>query len=355
MRDIFPIVEEWIDEGENFAIAVVINTWGSSPREIGSWMVVSENGEFYGSVSGGCVESAVIQEALESIERERPKRIHFGVADETAWEVGLACGGEIDVYLRPFPMDRDSDKVILRDIKKCMALNNPFVLAIVLNGPDDLVGQMHLISDGGLENNTPIGAPLKGIIEKAGEVSQSQTSLVLPIQILDDEVDVFYNYYPPPIKLVIVGGVHISMALAACAKVIGYRVHVVDPRGVFGTSERFAEVDGLVHAWPDQGLEEIGLNAFTAVAVLSHDPKLDDPALLAALRSDAFYVGALGSRTTQDKRRERLLAQGLNEEQLQRLHGPIGLDLGGSSPEEIALSILAEIVSVRTGSVMKVG
>jgi xanthine dehydrogenase accessory factor len=284
---------------------------------------------------------------LVAIESGRPKRLHFGVADETAWEVGLACGGEIDIYIRPFPMDEESDDAIWRDIKKCLASDNPFILAIIVSGPDDLVGHLRIISDDGVIETFPEDDSLKGIIELADEVSQSQNSTILPVQIHDEDIEVFYNYYPPPKKLIIVGGVHISMALAAYANVLGYRVYVVDPRGVFGTSERFAQIDGLVKAWPDRGLEEIGVDAFTAVAVLSHDPKLDDPALLAALRSDAFYVGALGSRKTQKKRRERLLDHGLNTEQLSRLHGPIGLDLGGSTPEEIALSIMAEIVSVR--------
>ncbi len=350
MRDVFPVIEDWVREGKGFAVAFVTKTWGSSPRETGSWMVVSETGEFVGSVSGGCVESAVIEEAMDAIENKHSRNIHFGVTDETAWEVGLACGGKIDVFVRPFSPDVDMDQAILRSINEGIVSNNPFLLAIVLNGPQDLIGHIELVSELGRAPAYSVDSPLGLIHEKAKEIFLSRSSQVATLQLKDEETEVFFNVYTTPLKLVIVGGVHISIALAACAKILGYQVYVIDPRGAFGTSERFSEVDGLVEAWPDRGLEEVGLDAFTAVAVLSHDPKLDDPAIGAALRSDAFYIGALGSRKTQQKRRERLIGEGFGVEELERLYGPIGLDLGGSSPEEIALSIMAEIVSVRARS-----
>lgn len=346
MRDVFPVVENWMKEGERFAIAVVVNTWGSSPRAIGSWMVVNESGELHGSVSGGCVEGAVIDEALKAIENQQPKKLHFGVTDETAWEVGLACGGEIDVFVRPLLSDVLADQAALRSIKSGLDSKSPFIFAMVLDGPDEYIGQLLVVHEDEDPADTPADHLLQALREKANELLPSQTSDIETFQILDTEFNLFYKVYPAPLKLIIVGGAHISIALAAYAKVLGYEVYVVDPRGVFGTSVRFPEIDGLVKAWPDQGLEQIGLDAHTAITILSHDPKLDDPALRLALRSKAFYVGALGSRKTQNQRRERLAAGGLKERQLDRLHGPIGLDLGGSSPEEIALSIMAEIISV---------
>ncbi len=349
MRDVFPVVDNWMKEGERFAIVVVVNTWGSSPRAIGSWMVVKESGELHGSVSGGCVEGAVLDEALKAIENQQPKKLHFGVKDETAWEVGLACGGEIDVFIRPLLSDSPSDQAALKSIKSGLDSKLPFVFAMVLDGPDELIGQLLVVNEDEDPTDTPADHLLQALREKVNEFLPSQTSGIETFQILDNKIDFFYKVYPPPLKLIIVGGAHISIALAAYAKVLGYEVYVVDPRGLFSTSARFPEVDGLVNTWPDQGLEQIGLDAHTAIAVLSHDPKLDDPALRLALRSKAFYIGALGSRKTQDQRRERLAAEGLKEGQLDRLHGPIGLDLGGSSPEEIALSIMAEIISVHSG------
>lgn len=349
MRDVFPVVENWMKEGESFAIAVVVNTWGSSPRAIGSWMVVNKSGELHGSVSGGCVEGAVIDEALKAIENQQPKKLHFGVKDETAWDVGLACGGEIDVFVRPLLSDLSSDQTALKSIKSSLDSKLPFIFTMVLDGPDEFIGQLLVVTEDEDPTDTPVDHLLHALREKARELLPSHTSDIETFQFLDNKIDLFYKVYLPPLKLIIVGGAHISIALAAYAKVLGYEVYVVDPRGVFGTSARFPEVDGLVNAWPDQGLEQIGLDAHTAIAILSHDPKLDDPALRLALRSKAFYLGALGSRKTQIKRRERLAAEGLEERQLARLHGPIGLDLGGSSPEEIALSIMAEIVSVHSG------
>ncbi len=176
-------------------------------------------------------------------------------------------------------------------------------------------------------------------------------ALVRAMSYKGDTIEIFFENQSPPPRLIIVGAVHISIALAIQAKSLGYEVFVVDPRQAFATQSRFPMVDGLIQHWPDKALPEIGMHQATAIAILTHDPKIDDPALLVALRSPAFYVGALGSQKTQTARRERLRGSGLGDEQLTKLHGPIGLNLGGRSPEEIALSIMAEIVVVRSGSV----
>jgi xanthine dehydrogenase accessory factor len=349
MRDVFPIVKNWFSDGGRFAIAIVINTWGSSPRKAGSWMIVNEEGEFHGSVSGGCVESAVIDEALRAIESQLPKKLHFGVADDTAWEVGLACGGEIDIFVRPFPMDTDRDQDVLRDINQGIGTDEPFILTLVLDGPKEDVGRILVLPSDQSFEHLPQDPTAKAITANPIPVDQINPSQVGSVEIINQPLEVYYHFNPTPSKLVIVGGAHVSIALAKLAKVLGYRVYIIDPRGIFGTSERFPRIDGLIKAWPDKGLVEVGLDPFTAIAVLSHDPKLDDPALRIALQSQAFYVGALGSRKTQEKRKERLLDQGLSSEIIARLHAPVGLDIGGSSPEEIALSVMAEIVATKNG------
>lgn len=347
MRDVHSILKTWFDEGNRLAIAIVINTWGSSPRKTGSWMIVKEGGEFQGSVSGGCVESAVIDESLRSIETKRSKLLHFGVSDETAWDVGLACGGEIDVFIRPFPVDFKKDQLLLTTLDDVVTADAAFKFVIVLDGPREQIGRMMILPDDGAIEVPSVDPLASSIIDKSTVVDRSNPSKVLTVEASGSQLEVFFHFFPASPKLIIVGGAHISMALSAFAKILGYRVYIIDPRGLFGTAARFPDVDELISAWPDQGLEEVGLDGDTAVAILSHDPKLDDPALRRALQSDAFYVGALGSRRTQEKRRERLIEHGLAADLIERLHAPVGLDLGGSSPEEIALSILAEITAIK--------
>jgi xanthine dehydrogenase accessory factor len=346
MKNILEPINRWLNEECRIAVATVVKTWGSSPQGIGAMMAISESGEFVGSVSGGCVEGAVIEEASKVIKQNQPLLLHFGVADETAWDVGLACGGEIDVYLEPI-----GDRIDLyRKMKSLLDQQREFVHAQVIRGPDEAIGHYLFLTEGA-EPISGMEQPLLDLVSvEAASFLDEHVSLSKEYHLQDKIFEVFFAYHGPGLKLIIVGAVHISVALTEMAKAIGYRVFVVDPRSAFGTEARFPEVDGLMIKWPDQALMEIGLDRSTAVAVLTHDPKLDDPALLVALPSDAFYVGALGSQTTQRKRIQRLLEKGLSEEQLARLRGPIGLNLGGRKPEEIALSIMAEIVAVRSHS-----
>ena len=340
MRDILPELDKWRTDAarESIALATVVQTWGSSPRRAGAKMALTPEGKITGSVSGGCVEGAVYEIGVDALKANRPQLVHFGVADETAWEVGLACGGSIDIFVKPL------DLKFFEALRSILVEEKPAVLATVIRGPDALLGREMLVEENGNVTGS-FGAELDAQAIalgretlSAGESRRAQ---------LNEDTEVFLEAILPPPTLIAVGGVHITIALMSLAKILGYRTVVVDPRSAFGNEERFPNVDRLIQRWPDEAFHEIPLTRSTAVAMLTHDPKLDDPALQIALPSPAFYVGALGSKTTQSKRRQRLLENGLTEEQLNRLHGPIGLEIGAGTPEEIAMSIMAEVVAAR--------
>lgn len=349
MRDILPDLTKWLAEGEPVALATVIQTWGSSPRRVGAKMAMTPSGKITGSVSGGCVEGAVFQSGMEVLETGRPLLLHFGVADETAWQVGLACGGTIEVFVQP--LERDAFSAL----QSALDLGVPFAVATVVRGPAETLGSeiLFLKASGGLKPVPLVGQPdarlgpqLEALSQRALEERSSWRS-ELATEGLDEPLEVFIEVVLPPPTLVIVGGVHIAIALTSIARTLGYRTVIVDPRRAFGNPERFSHGDRLIQAWPEEALQEIEIHEDTAIAMLTHDPKIDDPALKIALNSPAFYVGALGSRNTHARRRKRLLAAGVSEEQLARLAAPIGLDIGAESPEEIALAIMAEIVATR--------
>jgi xanthine dehydrogenase accessory factor len=338
MREVLGDVEAWRAAGEPVALATVIETWGSAPRTAGSKMALTASGRIAGSVSGGCVEGAVVEAGRETLRTGRPRRLHFGVADDTAWAVGLACGGSIDVFVERL------DGKSFDPLRDAVLSERAAAAVTIVEGPEPLLGRKLLLFEDGRTEGS-LGPELDGAAAGAAReaLAAGETR-----RVRRDAIELFADPLLPPPTLVAVGGVHIAVALVALAKTLGYRTVVVDPRAAFGSAERFPGVDRLVTtAWPDEALRDLGLNASTAVAVLTHDPKLDDPALQVALPSPAFYVGALGSKKTQEKRRRRLLDSGLTEEQLSRLHAPIGLPIGGRSPEEIALSILAEITATR--------
>jgi xanthine dehydrogenase accessory factor len=340
MRDILSDLESWHANNQSIALATVIQTWGSSPRRAGAKMAITPDGKITGSVSGGCVEGAVFDTGVEVLKTDRPQLLHFGVADETAWEVGLACGGSIDIFVQPLKSEafKRLHSVILEE--------RPVVNVTVVRGPEALLGDALLLRDDDRVAGTISDELNPRVLEIAKESLAAGKS---HRAILNEDVEVFAEVILPPPTLIAVGGVHITVALMAFAKTLGYRTVVIDPRSAFGNETRFPNVDRLIPAWPQDAFQQIPITRSTAIAMLTHDPKLDDPALKIALASDAFYVGALGSKTTQAKRRQRLLDDGLTESQLDRLHGPIGLDLRAGTPEEIAMSIMAEIVAVHNG------
>ncbi len=359
MREVAAQIEGWRRDGKAVALATVVRTWGSAPRGVGAKMAINSSGEMAGSVSGGCVEGAVIERASEVLRSGRPELVHFGVADEMAWDVGLACGGQIDVLIEPVdlppgdpsgaPGRGPSTASLYGRLRAAVDAEEPIVQARVVRGPDGSMDGTLLVGEGDHVQGG-IGLGLDDVVRiDAREVLAGVGSAIRTYASGDDTVDVFLELHAPPPRLVIVGGVHIAVALTTQAKSLGWRVVVVDPRTAFGSAERFGHADALVQEWPDDAMHAIGLTRSTAVAVLTHDPKLDDPALLAALPSPAFYVGALGSPATQARRRGRLLEAGLDESLLTRLQAPIGLSIGADTPGEIALSVLAQIVAVRHG------
>ncbi len=346
MRDIMPSVNAWREKGAQIALATVVETWGSSPRKVGAKMAISADGEIAGSVSGGCVEGAVVEEALQALKEGRGRLLHFGVADETAWEVGLACGGTIEIFVEPLSPDHYdlAAEAVDGDRSVCTVT--------VIGGGEAVFGQKASLVLDGSESAIP---PKETVVEQA-LLAAAREALALDRSIRtsiayaaepDQQLDVFADVTPAPPVLIMVGGVHIAVALGKLARVLGYRTVVIDPRKSFGSQARFPEVDQLLTDWPDEAMQNMPLTPSTSVAVLTHDPKIDDRALKVALPSRAGYVGALGSRKTQAKRRQRLLEAGLSEGELDRLRGPIGLSIGAQTPEEIALSIMAEIVASR--------
>src|SRR6266487_2400459 len=338
MRDILPDLDKWHAGDKSIALATVIQTWGSSPRREGAKMALTPDGKITGSVSGGCVEGAVFDTGVEVLKSNHPQLLHFCVADETAWEVGLACGGSIDIFVKPL------DSRFFESLRSVLMGEQPAVLVTVVRGPNDILGHELLVRDNGNVTGTLSNKLDESALNLAKETLAHGVSHRV---MLSEYIEAFIEVILPPPTLIAVGGVHITIALMALAKTLGYRTVVIDPRSAFGNEERFPNVDQLIQLWPDEAFQQIPITRSTAVAMLTHDPKLDDPALKIALPSPAFYVGALGSKTTQAKRRQRLLDDGLTEEQLNRLRGPIGLKIDAHTPEEIAVSIMAEIVATR--------
>ncbi len=332
-------VQRWLDSGERHIIlATVIRTYNSAPRAAGSKMAIRGDGRITGSVSGGCVESAVIEEGLRMGAHQPLKILHFETADDRAWEVGLPCGGSIDVLVERL------NRQHFQFLREKLLLNERAIAATITRGPQELLGQKIAFSQSG---ELP-GAARTTLFERLMRAARLQISSATVD--IGEGLEAFVDVFPPATTLVIVGGVHVGVALARLAKIIGYLTVVIDPRKTFGNAERFPEVDRLLQVWPDEAYAMMGLTPETAVAVLTHDPKLDDPALAGALRSPAFYVGALGSARAQARRRERLQGLGFSQAELARIHGPIGLDLHAATPEEIGLSILSEIVALTRGA-----
>jgi len=340
LKDIVRDVDSWREAGEEIALATVVRTWGSGPRGPGAKMAMTRDAHIVGSVSGGCVESAVVEEAREALDAGTPKLLHFGVSDETAWDVGLSCGGTIDIFVEPLT------DAVWESFTSAYRSEQAAARAVVVKG--DGLGRSVVVADGG-DAAEPAGSDaVASALTAAGTqaLREGVSGWVSP----DDAEAIFVDVELPPPSLVMVGGVHVAVSLTTMANSLGYRTVVVDPRGVFGSDERFPHASSLVREWPDDALRGLGLNRSTAVATLTHDPKLDDPALEVALPSPAFYVGALGSRRTHEKRRRRLVDRGMAEEELERIHAPIGLAIGSRSPEEIALSVMAQIVATRNGA-----
>ena len=355
MKELLDTLATWQTEGIDVGRAVVVRTFGSAPRPEGAVLLYAADGRIAGSVSGGCVEGA----AAEEIERARvdghARVIRYGISDEQAWDVGLACGGTIDVLVEPSV----PSAAVAAAVASLGAGGHGAAVITPLPGdsPPAAFGphtpgtgappepELIVHDDGRLEGTlgTPdLDAQLVIAAQEALARGLSQTVEL-------GGRSLFVEVFPVRPRLVVVGAVEVARSLVRLARELAFETVVIDGRASFATAERFPDVDRLIVGWPDEVADEIGMGPNDAVAVLTHDVKFDEPAIVEALRRGCRYVGAVGSRKTQGDRRERLLEAGVTPEELARLRGPVGLDLGGRAPAETALAILAEIVAQRYG------
>ena len=320
MREILSELERWRVRGDRIAMARVVATRRSAPRPVGSKLIVSASGELAGSVSGGCVESEVVEAAREVLGGGGPRLVTFGISDDLALSVGLPCGGEIDVWI-----DEPDPELLGRLAEITRAERRAVFFVDLGDGTERLV--------------------LDGDNEVADELIRSGHSKVVELH----GRRVFADVFGPPPRLFVYGAVDTADALCAAASAIGWRTIAADARSRFATPERLPNADEIIVAWPDEALATVQPDHTTAIVVLTHDDKFDLPLLTGALETDAYYIGALGSRRNQERRRERLLEAGVDEADLARISGPAGLDVGAHTPAETAVSMLAEIMAVRAG------
>jgi xanthine dehydrogenase accessory factor len=337
------------DRGESAAMATVVRTWRSAPRPAGASMLVTEAGEAVGSVSGGCVEGALYELGTDVLSSGEAQLETYGVSDDDAFAVGLTCGGILDVFVERVSRETWPE---LPGIAASIAAEEHVAVATVVRGPHH-VGRHLVVRSSGVEGSLgterlddTVGADVLGLLEsgRTGFLHYGPLG-----ERLGTELEVFVASYAPAPRMYVFGAIDFSAALARAGKLLGFHVTVVDAREVFATRKRFPEADEVVVDWPHRWLASAPVDARTVICVLTHDPKFDVPALQAAVRTRAAYIGAMGSRRTHDDRLVRLREAGLTEDEIARIHSPIGLDLGARTPEETAISIAAEIVQERWG------
>jgi xanthine dehydrogenase accessory factor len=337
MNDLLQQIEAWQTAGDQIAMATVVRVVGSAPRPVGSRMIVSSGGRMAGSVSGGCVETTVYEELMDVLTGGSARMLHYGITDDMIWDVGLACGGTIDVFAQRL------DPGLVAAFKHHLDQGVPFALATTVSG-DGSVGESTLVTAQGaalgLDDDNIVGAAQQVLLE--GESRGTIREIALGTEL-------FIECFLPPPVILLIGGVHIAIPLAHFAKELGFYVIVADPRAKFANRERFPDADQVLLEWPDEALGHLAVDDRTYIVLLTHDPKIDEPALAAALKTEACYIGAIGSRRTHAERFSRMAKWGVSAEQLQRVYAPIGLDLGGRTPAETALSIVSEIVAVKNG------
>jgi xanthine dehydrogenase accessory factor len=344
-----PVVEKvvgWREEGKRVAVATVVGVERSGPLGPGTFMAVSEDGQVAGSVSGGCVEPAVFEEAMEVMQSGEPKLLTYGISDDEAFGVGLTCGGTIHIFV-----ERADRHEILSGWRDSLAKQSPVALATLIEGPG--TGGKMLVTPGDREGSLGNEDLDRAVVEAArGMLEGGRTGMrhYGPRgQRRMEDVTVFIQSFAPPPRMYVFGAIDFASAVARVGKFMGYRVTVCDARPVFATRERFPTADEVVVAWPDEFLKTAEVDSRSVICVLTHDPKFDVPVLKAALATPAGYIGAMGSRRTHDNRTARLVEEGVTEEELSRICSPIGLDIGARTPEETAIAIAAEIIALRTG------
>lgn len=336
---------DWQSEGKQTALSTVVWKQGSALRSVGAKMAISSAMEMSGSVSGGCVEGAVVQEALKVMETGLPVMLEYGIADETAWSVGLACGGSIKVLVQKVEKD-DQGKLNARMIKHMIELLQAGIPFNTLSTIDGNAKDEYILAktrESG-KGDEPAWFDRR-LLEQVRVLEETETSQIVNV----GSQEIFIDIYAPQPRLIAIGAVHIALPLTQMAQITGFTTVVIDPRKAFNTASRFPHVGQRLLKWPDEGLEEVGLNEKDYLLLLTHDDKLDLAALEMGLNRNVKYIGMLSSRQARDKRYLKLEEKGYPPEQLQRIHAPVGLDIGARSQEEIALSILAEMTAVRYG------
>ncbi|MGN6331524.1 MAG: XdhC family protein [Motilibacteraceae bacterium] len=353
MRDVLDDLRRWYAEGTPFALATVVKTWKSAPRQVGASMAVSSTGEAVGSVSGGCVEGAVYALGEDVMADGTPRLQRYGVSDDDAFEVGLTCGGVLDVFVQAVDPQRFPE---LPAVAESIAGHEPVAVATVIDGPGQVGARLVVWPDrhagtlGSERLDQAVVDDARGMLDHGSTGTlhlgpQGERRL--------DDLTVFVESFAPPPKMLVFGAIDFAAAVARIGKFLGYQVTVCDARPVFATPKRFPDADEVVVEWPHKfltrALEEGVVDERTVMCVLTHDPKFDVPLLQVALRTRAGYIGAMGSRRTHEDRLARLREAGMTEEELARLSSPIGLDIGARTPEETAVSIAAEITAARWG------
>ena len=318
-KEIFLKVEEWLLKSLDIAIITVIQTWGSSPRPVGSSMIVNSNHETLGSVSGGCIESFVFAKSLEVIKNNNYQILEFGVSNSQAWEVGLTCGGKIKVLVEKFTL-KDLD--IVKEINNIFKNQGSLILATNLStGSRRVVNNYTNIKDNPLQK------------------ANNEISSVHNIE----GISWFYKVFSSQHRIIIIGAVHISEPLVELANVLNFKTYLIDPRNNFDKN-KFSNKAILLNEWPDEGLKKLGIDTKTCIVTLTHDPKLDDPALIYSLKSNALYIGCLGSKKTHEARLKRMMKNGFSKNQLSKIKGPVGININAKTPAEIACSIISQII-----------
>ena len=349
MREVLPSLMAAFDRGEPTAMATVVRTWRSAPRPAGASMLVTAGGEAVGSVSGGCVEGALYTLGEEVLADGSPQLETYGVSDDDAFAVGLTCGGILDVFVEQVSPETWPE---LPGIAASVAAEELVAVATIVKGPHS-VGRHLVVRESGVEGSLgterlddTVGADVLGLLESGttGFLHYGSEG-----ERLGTELEVFVTSFAPAPRMFVFGAIDFSAALAKAGKLLGFHVTVVDAREVFATRKRFPDADDVVVDWPHRWLASQAVDSRTVICVLTHDPKFDVPALRTAVATNAAYIGAMGSRRTHEDRVVRLKEAGLTDDEIARIHSPIGLDLGARTPEETAISIAAEIVQARWG------
>jgi len=341
MRGLMDQINTWGASGVPVAIATNVRMRGSGLRPLGAKMAVAESNDFVGSVSGGCIEGAVIESACAVLKSGQPKLLYFGVNDDTRpWDIGLTCGTSLEVLVEP--LASASWQTVFADLVQDLQAHIPCALVTVISRQK--LGRKLLITDQGIQAGS-LGSD--SLDQQAFAWAQGQLRVNSSSTKTIDGVDLFLDIFPPPARMVVIGAVHVAIPLVKMASLMGFQTIVIDPRSAFAKSEGFPQVDRMLVEWPQDVLPILNLDQGTYVVALSHDDKLDNPALAIALQSEARYVGVIGARTNIPKRKDILREMGVSDDQLDRLHAPIGLPIGAIEPQEIAISILAEIIAAK--------